>query len=58
MVDYVRGSATDKWHWCKNCTQYPMYIYQKTPVRPPSDHCEQCKTKEDNMNCISEEQAK
>jgi len=32
MVEYVRGSKNDKWHWCKNCTQYPMYIYQKTTI--------------------------
>jgi hypothetical protein len=51
MVEYVRGSKIDTWHWCKNCTQYPMYIYQKTSVKPPSDFCEQCKTLEDNNNC-------
>jgi hypothetical protein len=51
MVDYVRGSKYDKWHWCKNCTQYPIYIYQKTSAEPYSDLCEQCKTKEENRNC-------
>jgi hypothetical protein len=51
MVEYVRGSKIDKWHWCKNCTQYPMYIYQKTTIEPPSDLCEQCKTKEINRAC-------
>jgi hypothetical protein len=53
-VDYVRGSENDRWHWCKNCTQYPMYTYQKTSVEPPSDLCEQCKTKERNGNCQCE----
>jgi hypothetical protein len=52
MVEYVRGSKNDKWHWCKNCTQYPLYIYQKTSVEPRSDLCEQCKTKEDNRDCV------
>ena len=51
MVEYVRGSQRDRWPWCKNCTQYPMYIYQKTTVEPPSGLCEQCKTLEDNRNC-------
>jgi len=51
MVEYVRGSENDKWHWCKNCSQYPMYIYQKTSVKPRSDLCEQCATKEDNRDC-------
>ena len=43
MVEYVRGSKIDIWHWFKNCTQYPMYLYQKTSVEPPSNLCEQCK---------------
>jgi hypothetical protein len=51
MVEYVRGSETDNWHWCKNCTQYPMYIYQKTSIEPHSRLCEQCKTLEKNMDC-------
>jgi hypothetical protein len=55
MVEYVRGSQNDKWHWCKNCTQYPMYIYQKTPVKPFSDLCDQCKIKEEDENCQCEE---
>ena len=50
-MEYVRGSEYDKWHWCENCTQYPMYIYQKTSVKPFSDLCDQCKTKEENGNC-------
>jgi len=51
MVEYVKGSETDKWHWCKNCTQHPMYIYQRRFDRPSSDLCEQCKAKEDNKDC-------
>jgi hypothetical protein len=55
MVEYVRGSEYDKWHWCKNCTQYPMYIYQKTSVKPFSDFCDQCKLKEEDGICQCEE---
>ena len=55
MVEYVRGSDYDKWHWCKNCTQYPIYIFQKTSMKLSSDLCEQCKTKEENANCQCKE---
>ena len=57
MVDYVRGSQTDKWHWCKNCTQYPFFVYQKTAQRPllENELCEQCRTKEENGSCQSQE---
>ena len=51
MVEYVRGSKMDKWHWCRNCTQYPMYVYQKTSIEPKTNLCEQCETKEANGNC-------
>ena len=40
-VKYVRGSEYDKWDRCENCTQYPFNL-QRTPVKPPSDLCEQC----------------
>jgi hypothetical protein len=54
-VEYVRGSQYDYWHYCKNCTQYPIYIYQSTPMRPPSNICEQCETKDHNGNCQCED---
>jgi hypothetical protein len=54
MVEYVRGSQNDNWHWCKNCTQYPMFVYQKSSVKPPN-LCEQCKTRENGGNCQCEE---
>jgi len=53
MVEYVRGSENDNWHWCKNCTQYPLYIYQKRSDRPFMHLCEQCKAKEDNKDCLT-----
>jgi len=53
MVEYVKGSEVDKWHWCKNCTQYPSYIHQRRSVRPHSDLCNQCKVKEDNKDCTT-----
>jgi hypothetical protein len=55
MVEYVKGSIHDNWHWCKNCTQYPMYIYQKTSEEPFVGFCEQCKIKEEDGNCQIEE---
>lgn len=54
MVEYVRGSQRDNWHWCKNCSQYPLYIFQrysaKDKAKPPN-LCEQCKAKEQLGTC-------
>jgi hypothetical protein len=52
-VGYVKGSEIDTWHWCRNCTQYPMYIYKRSFDRPQSDLCTQCQAKEDNKDCTT-----
>ena len=31
MVEYVKGAEPDRWYWRKNCTQYPLYFYQRAP---------------------------
>lgn len=51
MVIYVKGSESDTWHWCKNCTRYPKNIYQKRSDRPSFDLCNQCKSKERDKTC-------
>ncbi len=52
-VQYVKGSEMDNWHWCKNCTQYPMYVRQRQFTRPSTKLCPQCKAKEDNGDCTA-----
>lgn len=52
-AEYVKGSEIDMWHWCKNCSQYPMYIYRRSFDRPHSDLCTQCQAKEDNKDCTT-----
>jgi hypothetical protein len=54
-VIYVKGSDHDNWHWCENCTQYPLYVHQKAYTKPISDLCEQCEAKEENEDCHCEE---
>jgi len=54
MIEYVKGSDHDNWHWCANCTQYPMYIYEKTTEKPISDLCPQCVAKEEDEDCHCE----
>ncbi len=50
-VAYVKGSEHDNWHWCKNCTQYPPYVYERRFVKPQSKLCPQCEAKENNGEC-------
>jgi hypothetical protein len=42
MDEYVKGAEPDRWHWQKNCTQYPLVIMQKRLKRPSSDLCDEC----------------
>ncbi|MGD0405620.1 MAG: hypothetical protein ABSB10_03090 [Candidatus Bathyarchaeia archaeon] len=42
MEEYVKGAEPDRWHWCKNCTQYPRVIIQRHFRRPSSDLCDEC----------------
>ena len=51
---FVKGSDFDNWHWCKNCTQYPLYVKKGRFDRPRSKLCPQCKALEDNNNCNTE----
>jgi hypothetical protein len=51
VVEYVKGQAPDRWHWCKNCTQYPLKVYERRSGRPSHDLCDQCKAKEARKEC-------
>ena len=42
MNEYVKGPAPDRWHWNKNCKQYPRETIQKHSSRPTSDLCDEC----------------
>jgi hypothetical protein len=42
MEEYVKGAEPDRWHWCKNCKQYPRVVIQRHFRRPSSDLCDEC----------------
>jgi len=51
LVNYVKGEEPDRWHWCKNCTLYPLVVVKSRSNRPLSDLCDQCKAKEEHNDC-------
>jgi hypothetical protein len=51
VVEYVRGTPPDRWHWCKNCSQYPLVAYQRRSTKPDSDLCDECERKENKNEC-------
>jgi len=42
MEEYVKGPAPDRWHWNKNCKEYPREAIQRRSTRPTSDLCDEC----------------
>lgn len=46
MEEYVKGPAPDRWHWNKNCKQYPREVIQRRSTRPNSDLCDECQNLE------------
>ncbi|MCW4024019.1 MAG: hypothetical protein NWF01_03175 [Candidatus Bathyarchaeota archaeon] len=42
MEEYVKGPAPDRWHWYKECKQYPRAVIQRRSRRPNSDLCDEC----------------
>lgn len=51
MDEYVKGPDPDRWHWCKNCKQYPRVVIKRRSVRPSSDLCDECIKKEKLQEC-------
>jgi hypothetical protein len=42
LEEYVKGPEPDRWHWNKNCRQYPRVTIRKSSSRPNSDLCDEC----------------
>ena len=42
MIEYVKGPTSDRWHWSKNCKQYPQVAIQRRSLRPKSNLCDEC----------------
>jgi hypothetical protein len=42
MAVYVKGPEPDRWHWSKNCKQYPQVAIRTRNTRPTSDLCDDC----------------
>jgi hypothetical protein len=52
MEEYVKGPEPDRWHWCKNCAQYPRVALKRRSHRPDSDLCDECQSREAKKTCV------
>ena len=56
MTVYRRRVDSDTWHWCRNCSNWPIssYVEQEKPgkTRPITGELDnECRTKERDDNC-------
>ena len=42
MSEYVKGAEPDRWHWMKECKQYPRVIIERRLKKLTSDLCDEC----------------
>lgn len=52
MATYVQGHKTDTWHFCRNCSNYPMRINKRRSTKPTTGElCDQCRGKDRRGDC-------
>lgn len=50
---YRRSRGSDTWHFCKNCSTWPISNYvEQVSKQPPGELCNTCWAKEKAGNCI------
>jgi hypothetical protein len=49
---YRKRKGTDTWHFCSNCTNWPVSNYDEQQSKPTSGElCNECRSKQSNNNC-------
>lgn len=54
VLAYRRGKGHDTWHWCSNCSTWPIYDYEEqTSSSNPTtgELCNECHGKQRSGNC-------
>ncbi len=52
MAEYRRKKDSDTWHWCKNCSNWPVSNYVSSYSKPSyGELCNECKAKDERREC-------
>jgi hypothetical protein len=52
MMAYRRKKGSDTWHWCRNCSRWPISDYDERYTKPESGElCNECRAKEKEGKC-------
>jgi hypothetical protein len=51
-MPYRRRDASDQWHWCRNCSKWPIRGYEEELGKPlAGELCGECRVKLANGTC-------
>ncbi len=49
---YRKREGNDTWHFCKNCSNWPLSNYKEQEAKPTSgEFCNECLAKNKNGDC-------
>jgi len=52
MPTYRKKRGSDTWHWCRNCSNWPLHDYEESKTKPTTGElCNECKSKDADHNC-------
>ena len=51
-MSYRRRKGNDTWHFCRNCSNWPVSDYDSKEDKPSTgEFCNECKAKRTNGTC-------
>jgi hypothetical protein len=52
MPEYRRRKGSTVWHWCRNCSEWPLTEFESVYTKPVSGELDaECRAKEDVGDC-------
>ena len=51
MLIYRKKRGSDTWHWCKNCSKWPIVDYEESKDPKSGELCNECRSKDKEGEC-------
>lgn len=52
MPEYRRQKGSSVWHWCRNCSKWPLVDFDAVYIKPVGGELDgECREKEDAGDC-------
>jgi len=50
-MTFRRRNGTETWHFCRNCSQWPVQKFDEQTTKPTEGLCPECEEKEKAKRC-------